>query len=93
VAWRSTTEAYSSPWKVALVASTPTTPRSLNATAGFTAGSMPTKGVPAKRSRSGRRAAAEALLQATTTGAAPRLSSSSTTWIERSRTSSRVRSP
>ncbi len=54
------------------MASTPTFPLEVRWAAGFTAGSMPTKGTPGHFSRRPRRAAAEAVLQAITTGAAPR---------------------
>ena len=57
--------------EVAGVARTPTTPLRVVSAAGLTAGSMPTKGVSGKRRRRACRAAAEAVLQATTTSPAP----------------------
>ena len=53
------------------MASTPTIPFSVCRVAGFTAGSMPTNGVPGRLSRSAASAAAEAVLHATTITRAP----------------------
>ena len=68
---RSTSEAYSCPWKVAGVASTATTLLCECSAAGLTAGSMPTNGVWGNVWRRYCKAAAEAALQATTTSLAP----------------------
>ena len=67
----STTSSYSRPPKVAGVASTPTTPLRVAWAAGLTAGTIPMKGICGKVARRWARAAAEAVLQATTTALAP----------------------
>jgi hypothetical protein len=64
--WRSAVAVNSSPCKVAGVASTATTPLRVASAAGFTAGSMPMKGMSGNFARRCFKAAAEALLQATT---------------------------
>ena len=87
------TEAYSAPWKVAGVASTPTTPLREVSAAGLTAGSIPTKGTWGKSWRKLCRAQAEAVLHATTMILLPRASRKRVIASEKERTCSIGRGP
>ena len=71
LAWVPTRDLNNSPWNVAPVANTATTPVVVCSAAGFTAGSMPTNGTSGSTSRRWWSAAAEAELHAITINSTP----------------------
>ena len=91
--YRAAVRRNSSPSRLRSVASTPTTPLRVARQAGFTAGSMPTMGIPAYFSRRKPMAAAVAVLQATTTILQSSSTSRATAASASACTSSRGREP